>query len=294
MKSTHKERFDKICEFISKKDMERMLNGGYSFGMIRDMLLREYPEILNEDILASTMSTASQFWRIMKSSGLNVNNDLYLKKPQWWKIQYRFPKDCTIEEIKNKSKLDSIRGQKITIEKRRVNGTLGNPKFKREDSPLCLEFYSSRGISEAVARQEVQKICSKGAISAMAKCGQNVVSGLELRFADILDELSIEYKQQEVIELNEAEREYNYYNHSYDFRIGNTLLEVHGTYYHADPRFFKGTDRVHDKPVQIVWDKDESKTIVANSRGLKYVCFWEFDINYRESEVRKRLISLFS
>lgn len=297
MKSKHnisrQDKFNKICEYLSKEEMERMLKEGFSFGMIRDLLLRDYEQIKKEEMLTSTLATQSNFWRVLKDTGLEVNNELYLSKPQWWKIQFRFPASFSKEEIQNLSNKESKRGQTITIQKRRENGTLGNPKFKRESSPLCIEFYTSRGWSVHEAKKEIRQICSKGGVAALKSAGDSVVSGIEIKFAQMLEKLGVDYSIQKIISLNENERVFNYYYHSYDFQVGNSLIEIQGTYFHADPRFFKQDDEVLGKKAKEIWEKDAFKEQVAISRGYQLVRFWEHDVLYRAEEVEKKIKDLF-
>lgn len=290
---SRQDKFNKICEYLSKQEIERMLKEGFSFGMIRDLLLRDYEQIKKEEMLTSTLAIQSNFWRVFKDAGLEVNNELYLNKPQWWKIQYRYPVFYTEEDIKRESAKDSKRGQKITIEKRRKNRTLGNTKFKRENSPLCIEFYTSRGWSAEEAKKEIRQICSKGGVAVLKMAGDSVVSGIEIKFAQMLEKLGVDYSIQKIISLNENESLFNYYYHSYDFQVGNSLIEIQGTYFHADPRFFKQDDEVLGKKAKEIWEKDAFKEQVAISRGYQLVRFWEHDLLYRTEEVEKKIKDLF-
>ena len=116
---------------------------------------------------------------------------------------------------------------------------------------------------------------------------------IEKKFAEILEYAGIDYSIQKIISLNENERRFNHYYHSYDFQIDNVLVEIQGTYFHADPRFFKEGDIILGKEAREIWKKDAFKKRVAISRGYKLVTFWEHDISHRREEVEKEVREMF-
>lgn len=290
---SREDKLQKIYEFIPREQIASMLEDGYSFGMIRDLLLRDYPQIKQNEMLKSTMSSSSQFWRVLIVSGLKVDNEKYLTKPQWWKIQFRFPKHYSEDQIRQQINESSRSGQLKTAEKRRERGNLGNPKFKRADSPLCIEFYTSRGWCENEARKEIRQICSKGAHAALRKCSNSTSSSIEQIFSILLEECGVDYSRQKVIALKDGEKKYCYNFYSYDFLINRTLVEVQGTYFHADPRFFDECDIIFEKTAKSVWEKDSHKKEIAESRGYDVFYFWEHDIVYKKETVIEKISDLF-
>lgn len=104
---------------------------------------------------------------------------------------------------------------------------------------------------------------------------------LESAFAQILDGLDIEYIWQYQVKEN-----------VFDFYLPqtNTLIECHGTFWHADPRFYSAEIL---KPVQqrnIINDK--RKALVALKAGYDLVCFWEYDINKNSQLIYTQLNDL--
>lgn len=87
-------------------------------------------------------------------------------------------------------------------------------------------------------------------------------------------------------------------NKSYDFHLGGKiLLEVNGTYWHCDPRFYKSDDIVKFGEeiclASDVWDKDKKKMELAESYGYKVIYLWENEINkYTDEEIFNNIISL--
>ena len=71
---------------------------------------------------------------------------------------------------------------------------------------------------------------------------------------------------------------------SYDFYVGHrNIIEVQGTYWHCDPRFYSSTDIVkfgdETYSASNVWEKDNEKKILAENYGYNVYYIWEFDIN---------------
>lgn len=68
----------------------------------------------------------------------------------------------------------------------------------------------------------------------------------------------------------------------YDFKIKNTILELNGDYYHANPKIYEAEDEIiihHIKyKVKDIWKYDLNKRILAENNGFKVVYLWERDI----------------
>lgn len=98
-------------------------------------------------------------------------------------------------------------------------------------------------------------------------------SRLETWIHRILSEMNIPYSTQFYI------RPY-----IYDVLITdiNVFIEVNGTLWHADPRFYKSDDILPrmGKRAQEIWDKDKKKLNLASSKGYKTVVLWEEDIKF--------------
>lgn len=108
-------------------------------------------------------------------------------------------------------------------------------------------------------------------------------SKLELTISEILDIMKIEYT-----------RQFTLGKKVYDFKIQDILLEVHGDFWHSNPKIYTDNDIMNfpgNKKclAKEVWKKDEYKKKLANDNGYTYVCIWESEI---KNKSRNELINL--
>jgi very-short-patch-repair endonuclease len=67
----------------------------------------------------------------------------------------------------------------------------------------------------------------------------------------------------------------------------NLVIECDGDYWHANPNFVK--DKVLTKPQLKTIDRDIRKNNELIKRGIKFLRFWEQDINYNFDEVKLKI-----
>lgn len=70
----------------------------------------------------------------------------------------------------------------------------------------------------------------------------------------------------------------------FDIRIGKTLLQVNGDFWHCNPEKYKSTEIVKFPGqkrtlVMNVWKRDLKKKLEANKRGFKVFYLWQSQIN---------------
>ena len=100
---------------------------------------------------------------------------------------------------------------------------------------------------------------------------------LEARFAKLLDATGIEYRWQ-----------FPLGRYVYDFLLpGKLLVELHGTYWHADPRSYEGRALTPDQRRNRLHDLD--KKLFAASRGYRLKVIWEADLNRRVATLKELL-----
>lgn len=106
-------------------------------------------------------------------------------------------------------------------------------------------------------------------------------SKLELKFAEeFLEKLGVKYIYQ--FEVREIGRWYDFYLPDH-----NLIIEIDGSYYHADPRVVK-EDKLtpmHKKNMRV----DEYKNKWALSHGIPILRIWEKDINDVPAKVLEAL-----
>jgi G:T-mismatch repair DNA endonuclease (very short patch repair protein) len=92
---------------------------------------------------------------------------------------------------------------------------------------------------------------------------------LEARLAKLLDAAGVEYRWQFPLGL-----------YVYDFLLpARLLVEVHGTYWHADPRCYDGKTLTPDQRRNRLHDID--KKFFAADRGYRLKVVWEADLARR-------------
>lgn len=100
---------------------------------------------------------------------------------------------------------------------------------------------------------------------------------LEARFAKLLDAAGVGYRWQ-----------FPLGPYAYDFLLPDRLLvEVHGTYWHADPRVYEGKILTPDQRRNRLHDID--KMLFAAGRGYRLKVVWEADLARRGVTLRDLL-----
>lgn len=263
----------------------------HSYGMVLDWLRKEHPNILNglEPIKRDS------FGVFCKRHGLIVNSVEYNRRPNIWKLQYRY----------SRAKIRAMAqdGQEKAIYKRRVAGWTNSKQsieywlkesngdanlatqrltsFKRSNSPKCPEFWIRKGFSLKEAHDRISHDAITGALASLRKASKPKT---EEKVAALLAATGIRFSQQYVLKntigLDSRKRlVFDFFLPDYE-----TLVEVNGTYWHCDPRIFKETDVVQfpgkqPKTAKDVWARDKAKLQVATTQNYKTITLWEKDLN---------------
>ena len=108
-------------------------------------------------------------------------------------------------------------------------------------------------------------------------------SKLELRICNIFEDLNISYTRQFHI---------NGYNHPYDFHLCNSkiLIEINGTYWHADPKIYNENYSVRGTLAKNIWEKDKKHIEKAHNNNYIVITIWEDEIRKRNDEELKQYI----
>jgi G:T-mismatch repair DNA endonuclease (very short patch repair protein) len=293
---SHKEKFKLISELISPEEIRYFLEEqNYSFGMLKDMLQRDYIKEDTNDVIKHVIcnKTHQAFANILKSNNFFFDIKKYNKMPQYWKIQYRYPKEYTEEQIREEIKKTSSQGQKKTVEKRLKNGSYKTVEFHKCWSPLTIEFYLNKGWTEEKAKKRIKQICSNGAKKALKRGSR--ISSIEQKIKEILIDKNTTFSQQ--FHMKNDNGEDKRIRFFYDFFIieKNILLEVNGDFFHANPIFYKADDIIfHPENKTLakdIWERDRKKIDFAINKGYDVLVLWEYDINHNLEVVKERLIN---
>ena len=146
-------------------------------------------------------------------------------------------------------------------------------------------------------RDDWKKINEKRKATCLKKYGVDTVFGICKRAASIsslskrvkriLDlHPEVEYIQE--LRINFTERkEYRDFR-AYDFAFGKVILELNGDFFHANPKIYKAEDIITIRHVphtaQSIWNDDEVKRRLAESRGYQVVYLWECDMKKMSDE----------
>lgn len=141
-----------------------------------------------------------------------------------------------------------------------------------------------RAVAKAkfVANPQAAKAKKKKKLEKAANKMSNKMTEPERVFANMLDELGVEFETQKIIE-----------NKIYDFYIPskNIIVEVHGDYWHSNPLIYEEKEL---NKIQIKNQRnDVFKVILAKGSGYNIEVTWEYDLknNYiKEKERFKKLL----
>jgi G:T-mismatch repair DNA endonuclease (very short patch repair protein) len=84
----------------------------------------------------------------------------------------------------------------------------------------------------------------------------------------------------EWLETNRILNQYGYRleNSSYDFRVGDTLIEVHGDYWHGNPEIYGPEKRLLNETQLFKIDRDKEKERLAREYNFSLIVIWESEI----------------
>lgn len=286
---------------IIKKKMEKK---HHSPAMIGDWLRRDFPEIYLKFPITPCMLKSV----LLKYLGFKYDQKSYLHLKSEVRFQYKYPKGTTRKAIREDLSAKSTEGQKITAQLRKQKGGAYNPKqsvhywinqgldeenakkaliqYKKECSPLSMEFYKKRNIPVEEAVRLKQLYNEAGTIKSQSYT-QNPKT--ETIIEEYLIENKIVYQKQFQIKLDRTEQQFRTY-YLYDFLIENQyLVECNGTYWHCDPRFYENKDilklpEVGEITAEFQWLKDQHKEFIALKRGFQFLTLWETEIKNNNYE----------
>jgi G:T-mismatch repair DNA endonuclease (very short patch repair protein) len=288
------ERYNYLSTLLGEDTIENCAKQNYATGMVRDLIIRDYPSIANDEFLAEVIGDLQTFRNIMKAGGYEFSKEVYNKQPQSWKIQYRFPKHYTIEQINEEIKKTSSKGQKKSVVKRKENGSYDNRPFSRTQSPLCVEFYTKRGFTEKEGLERIKEIASKGAKAALKVVQQ---PSTEKAVEEILKETDFSYSTQFRLTNKKGDINEKRSHFYYDFYIAdtNTLVEVNGDFFHANPCYYEAKDIVPlpsgPTEAEEIWARDKRKLDYAKELGYNVVVIWERELKTNPTKCKERLIN---
>jgi very-short-patch-repair endonuclease len=201
--------------------------------------------------------------------------------PNYLKAKYRHPEGTDLVSIYRNA---AQRGAQKTTLLRKKNGTYVDNRpieLRVSSSPMSLAYYRARGISDEDAQLTIKRYAIKGAHAALKKQQQNKC---EHFVQNVLSEIGVPFAAQ-----------FKFETFLFDFIIpsNNLVIEVNGTYWHCDPRFFKANDQVKFPgkiiTAQTMWDKDANKRQRLENYGYRVLYIWEYDIVHEPEIVKGKI-----
>jgi len=222
---------------------------------------------------------------VQSKSVKNRTKDSYTGKHNSLCIDYYLNKGYTKEEaIELISKRQNVSSKDSFINR---YGDIEGIKRYEQRIQLFKETNASKSIDEKI---KINKSKANGREQLIKKYGHTVAeniiksrlvskynktyniacSKLELEIFNYLKNKFPEIKQQ--LCLTESGNIFYY-----DMFINNIIIEYNGTYWHADPRKYKATDKIRNKTAEECWMKDKFKQNLANKNGYIIFYIWESD-----------------
>ncbi|MBM3322200.1 hypothetical protein FJY69_01780 [candidate division WOR-3 bacterium] len=140
---------------------------------------------------------------------------------------------------------------------------MSNPQRPSSEEPARRRRALRRRVARAVAwhrhrqTRAVQKVTGRPG---------RAFNRLEAKFAGLLDDWGLDYQWQ-----------FRLGRYVYDFELpGRLLVEVHGTYWHADPRFYPPDQLTATQRRAVLHDLDKAHHAARNGYRLRAV--WEHDL----------------
>lgn len=151
------------------------------------------------------------------------------------------------------------------------------------------------GITNVFQRKEVKK---KSLKTMLTKYGSrntsyfnkgSSITKLNKWLYNVLNNNNISYSAEFILKKDKS-----YY--SYDICIGNKIIEVHGDYWHGNPKLYKPDDIIlknstNEILVKDKWKKDELKINHAKKAGYEVLIIWELEIKQCEEKVIKKILN---
>lgn len=131
------------------------------------------------------------------------------------------------------------------------------------------------------ASPEAAKMKKKKRLQRAANKMSKDMTEPERKFADMMEELEVEYETQKIID-----------NKIYDFYIPskNMIVEVDGDYFHGNPLIYEAKDL---NKIQLRNQRNDGfKDILAKGRGFLLERVWEYDLKNNYKEQKKRFEKL--
>jgi hypothetical protein len=201
------------------------------------------------------------------------------------------------KQIISKKKTGSKDSEEAKLNKKKAH----NRPDKLEESRLIGIATNADPIKKAKQKASLKKTYSTEEGSAMQfergkKAKPNSIpKATEVPTIKILEEAGIRFKHHKDVHIAEHKKYGLRPTKNIDFLIRpNKIIEVNGTYDHADNRKYKADDliRNHGKkiPAKEIWDKEELTLNQIRKNNYKILVIWQIDLEKNYESTKKKII----
>ncbi len=260
-----------------------------------DVYLNNFPKLTYEFVYDSYINREYTLPMYLKEFGINYKAMTLILKT------YGIP----LRTIKESNNMVSVRNKfkETCIEKYGVdNPTRKGTKsyLKREETMLerygSTNIFSSESFMEEMKKDDIwlerfgltyhefRSKRSSGVWSNKSSAERETWIKNVIQSRDV--ETSIEKQFREMLEFYNLDYEPQYHINGkfFDFYTEGILVEINGDYFHANHLYYNPDDLIsypgsEEVLVKSVWEKDESKRLIANNKGFDVIYIWENEIN---------------
>lgn len=255
----------------------------------------------HKDNLSKSQLKTYQNGRVSHRLGVKLPQEQ--KDSQSAKMKGRSPwmKDHTHTDETRQRMSEKKTGSKDSEEARLNKKKTHNRPDKLEESRLIGIATNADPIKKAKQRASLKKTYNTEEGSAMQfergkKAKPNAIpKATEVPTIKILEEAGIRFKHHKDVHIAEHKKYGLRPTKNIDFLIKpNKIIEVNGTYDHADNRKYKAEDliRVHGKkiPAKKIWDKEELTLNQIRKNNYKILVIWQMDLAKDYENTKKKII----
>lgn len=268
-----------------------ILNHKHTYSMVYDLFKRDHGDKLKKEMTRVALLTFFQ------------KNDIFLdpqslKGNNYFRLQYRYKPEEISAYCKRgasnarRARIDSGKpyNAKQTLEywlktgpnEMKAKENLEN--YKKSNSPKCVQFWTNKGLTEEEARTHISEKAVLGALGCLKVATK---SKIEIAVENILKEFNEEFETQfnlKIKNIKNSQRKFLIFDFYLPKR--NLLLEVNGTYWHCDPRFYSPSDIINlpenTCTAQDIWQRDAFKLAEAKSQNYLCLTVWETEVKKTE------------
>lgn len=111
------------------------------------------------------------------------------------------------------------------------------------------------------------------------------MNSIEYAVGNVLNTMGLYWKYEEIFNFEKT-----CYLPDFFVKSKNLIIDCHGDFWHANPKFFTENQTTHkNRNVKDVWEYDKLKKEIFEKWGYKYLFFWESDILNNIEQIERNI-----